>query len=155
MSSDELFLALLAKCIQKVNLDALVVGSVAAALSGVPIATVDVDLLVRNTPLNHKKIRDLAKALGANPPVELSALDSVLRISGAGADVDILFDGLPGNLKFSSLKSRAATVQLGAFRLRVATLEDVLKSKQAVRRPKDLAHISVLEDALKSRHKVK
>jgi hypothetical protein len=148
VSSDEAFvLAVLAAC-KKVRLEAIVVGSVAGLLQGSPVTTQDLDLLVRDTPANRRKIQALGTALGARP-VAISELSSAMRIHLPAASVDLLFDHLPGNLTFQALRARSRRVSLGDHVARVARLEDVIASKEAAGRPKDLAQLPMLRDTLR------
>src|SRR5687767_11311012 len=98
MSSDEAFVARLLKALADAQLEALIVGSMAAAMQGVPLMTQDIDLLVRDTPLNRRKLETLAKLLGAASPTLVSPLTSIVRILGADVAIDILFDQLSGGL---------------------------------------------------------
>lgn len=148
MSSDELFVVAVLAALKRVRLEAIVVGSVAGILQGAPVTTQDLDLLVRDTPANRKKIAALGAALGgqARP---ISELSSALRIHLPAATVDLLFDQLPGNLTFQGLRARSAVIAVGGERARVARLEDVIKSKEAAGRPKDLAQLPMLRDTLR------
>jgi hypothetical protein len=121
---------------------------VAAVLQGSPVTTQDLDLLVRDTPANRRKIEKLGQCLGARPR-EVSALTHVLRIDAASAPVDLLFDRLPGNLSFESLRSRSISIDLGGHTAVVATLEDIIASKEAAGRPKDQAQLPILRDTLR------
>lgn len=147
MSSDELFVVALA-ALRQVRLKAIVVGSIASILQGAPVTTQDLDLLVRDTPTNRKKIAALGAALGgeARP---MSELVSALRIHLPAATVDLLFDRLPSNLTFQGLRARSALIDVGGESARVARLEDVIKSKEAAGRPKDLAQLPMLRDTLR------
>ena len=49
-----------------------------------------------------------------------------------------------GLRSFEGVKKRATTIEIGGYPLRVASLEDILKSKRAANRPKDLAVLPVL-----------
>ncbi len=62
-SSDEAFVLAVLKALKESSLEAIVVGSVAAVLQGSPVTTQDMDLLVRDTPTNRKKIADGAGRL--------------------------------------------------------------------------------------------
>jgi predicted nucleotidyltransferase len=134
--------------LEQTGLEALVVGSVAAVLQGSPVTTQDLDLLVRDTPANRRKIEKLGQCLGARPR-EVSSLTHVLRIDAAAAPVDLLFDQLPGNLSFESLRSRSISIDLGGHTATVATLEDIIASKEAAGRPKDQAQLPILRDTLR------
>lgn len=149
--SDEEFVAQVAAAITEVRLDAVMVGMMAARLQGAPLLTQDLDLLVRDTPANRKKLKLLAGKLGGVGPDELSPLSRVLRITGARAPVDILFDSIAGGLRFEALRSRSVVVQVGGTSARVAGLADIIRSKEAAGRPKDLAQLPILRDTLRVR----
>ncbi len=148
MSSDEAFVVAVLAALKQVRLEALVVGSVAGILQGAPVTTQDIDLLVRDTPTNRKKIDALGSVLGARPRL-ITELSPVLRIDLPAATVDLLFDRLPGNLTFQALRARSFVIPLGGASARVARLEDIIKSKEAAGRPKDLAQLTMLRDTLK------
>ena len=65
-------------------------------------------------------------------------------------------DGLPldfmsaidGVRSFEGLRNRASQVQFGKAALYVAALADIIKSKKAAGRPRDLAVLAALEKAL-------
>jgi hypothetical protein len=150
MSSDEAFVEEILAALGDCGLEAIVVGSVAALLQGAPIATEDMDVLVRDTPGNREKLRRFEVLLGRRA-VQLSPLSSTLRIPTPRAHVDVLFDALPGGLRFESLRSRCLEVPLGKQVAHVAALEDVIASKVATGRPKDLAQLPILRDTLRVR----
>lgn len=149
MSSDERFIADLLRALRSVGLEAIIVGMAAAALQGAPVTTLDVDLLVRDTRRNREKIRALGEALGAGSPLEISPLTASLRLVGGAVPVDVIFDEIAGHLTFEAVRSRSATVSIGGGRGRVASLEDIIASKQAAGRPKDLAQLPILRDTLR------
>jgi predicted nucleotidyltransferase len=147
-SSDEAFVLEVLAALEQTGLEALVDGSVAAVLQGSPVTTQDLDLLVRDTPANRRKIEELGQRLGARPR-EISALTNVLRIDATSPPVDLLFDRLPGNLSFESLRSRSIAIDLAGRTARVASLEDIILSKEAAGRPKDHAQLPILRDTLR------
>jgi len=149
MSSDEKFLADLLRALASAGLEAIVVGMAAAALQGAPVTTLDVDLLVRDTRRNREKIRALGAALGAGRPLEISPVTHALRLVGAAVPVDLIFDAIAGNLSFERVRSRSVTVTIAGQRARVAALEDVIASKEATGRPKDVAQLPILRDTLR------
>jgi hypothetical protein len=53
-----------------------------------------------------------------------------------------------GVRSFEGLRARAVTVEIEAVPMLVASLADIIKSKKAARRPRDLAVLPVLEKAL-------
>lgn len=148
LSSDEAFVLQVIAALESVRLEAIVVGNVAAILQGVPVTTQDLDILIRDTPLDRTKLDELGAMLGARPR-EISPLTRALRIDAQPASLDVLFDELSGGLRFESLRSRAVVVPLGEKSALVARLEDVIASKEAANRPKDLAQLPILRDALR------
>ena len=149
-SSDEAFVLQVLKALEQTRLEALVVGSVAAVLQGSPVTTQDLDLLVRDTPGNRQKIIQLGHCLGARPR-EVSSLTNILRIDAAAAPVDLL----SGELSFESLRSRSVAIDLGGHTATVASLEDIIASKEAAARPKDQAQLPILRDTLRVRNALK
>jgi hypothetical protein len=151
ISKDDGFLIKLATELRNARIEAIVVGNVASILNGAPVLTQDVDLLVRNTPLNRKKLKRLAAAMGGVGPEPISGLASTERIYGTAISIDILYDQMIGGLKFASVRSRARPAVVGHEMLTVASLADVIKSKTAAGRPKDKAVLPILRDTLTAR----
>lgn len=89
MSSDEQFVEEVLLALRECGLEAIVVGSVAALLQGAPITTEDMDVLVRDTPKNREKLKQLEGRLG-HRAVQLSPLARTLRIPTPRAHLDIL-----------------------------------------------------------------
>ncbi|MEO7086999.1 MAG: hypothetical protein ABI442_11410 [Gemmatimonadaceae bacterium] len=151
MSPDEAFLIRLLTALDTVRLDYVVVGMAAAALQGAPVMTQDVDLLVRDTPLTRSRIDELAKHIGAGRPLPVSELSTTLTLIGGEVAVDVLFDRLPGGHSFEGIRARAVTIALGGHAALVASLDDVIASKEAIGRPKDLASLPILRDTQRIR----
>jgi predicted nucleotidyltransferase len=146
VSSDELFLVALLKALKDEGLEAIIVGTVAAVLHGAPIATQDVDLLIRDTPRNREKLKGLAAALGAHP---LEAELALVTLLGSAVPVDVVLEHLPGGLGFESVRARSMELEVGGETARVASLEDVIASKRAANRAKDRAQLPILVDTLR------
>src|SRR6266478_7848973 len=150
-SSDisEKTLVALAKALRLAKLEAIVIGNSAGMLNGAPVTTQDIDLLIRDTRPNRRKLARFAKAIGGSAPMLVSELSKVEWIEGGLAvPVEIHFDRIAGGLTFSSLRSRAQLVAVGDEKLTVAALSDVIRSKQAANRPKDRAVLPILRDTL-------
>lgn len=133
----------------RLNLEAVLIGNAAAALQGAPVTTVDFDFLFRRTPRNLVKLKALAKTLGAmllRPYYPVSDLYRLVR-EDDGLQVD--FRGtIHGVRSFAGLRDRSTAMDIGGSAIRVASLADVVKSKRAARRPRDLAVLDVLEKSL-------
>jgi len=153
MSSDELFVAELARALKRVGLEALVVGSMAAALQGANVMTQDVDLLIRDTGLNRKKLERLCAELGGRA-VRLSPMTETLGVVGLAVGVDIMFDRLPSGPRFEQLRSRAVDISLGELSVKAASLDDVIAAKEAADRPKDRAQLEALRHTLAIRKRL-
>ena len=149
ISKDDRFLSALATSLQRVNLEAIVVGNTASILNDAPVLTQDVDLLIRGTPRNHQKLKLLVADLGGSM---IPIADKTRRIFGTYVPIDILFDKIAGaGNSFTSIRSRAHPEVVGTGILTVASLADIIKSKKAAGRPKDLAVLPILEATLKIR----
>jgi len=148
MSPDENFLTQLLAALAEVRLEAIVVGSGSAAMQGAPIMTEDVDLLIRDSPRNRQKLKELCRLTGASL-IDISPLANGKRLIGLDVNVDFLFDVLPGGRTFESLRSRSVRIRVGSRVAIVASLADVIASKEAANRPKDRAQLPILRDTLR------
>jgi hypothetical protein len=84
---------------------------------------------------------------------ELSNVESIE--SALAVPIDIHYDRIVGGLTFSFLRSRAQIVAVGSEKLAVASLADVIRSKEAANRPKDRAVLPILRDTLAVKSKLK
>jgi hypothetical protein len=60
---------------------------------------------------------------------------------------------LHGIRSFKGLRSRATVVEFGEHQLKIACLADIIKSKRATGRDKDLAVLDILERTLDEQEK--
>jgi predicted nucleotidyltransferase len=144
----EPLLAEVARQLHAVRLDAVLIGNAAAALQGAPVTTVDFDFLFRKTPRNMEKMKAVATALGATilrPYYPVSDLYRIVR-DNDGLQVDLMAT-IHGVRSFAGLRDRATTIDIGGVPVLVASLDDVIKSKRAAKRPRDLAVLDILEAA--------
>jgi uncharacterized ParB-like nuclease family protein len=148
MGHDESFLVKLVEALVATRLEALIVGATAAVLQGAPVMTRDIDLLVRDTPLNRKKLEAFAKLLGAAKPAPVSELTSTVAIIGSDLPIDVLFDRMSGRLSFASVRSRSVALAVGKHVARLASLEDIIRSKEAAGRKKDQVQLPILRETL-------
>src|SRR5213594_755198 len=141
-------LARIARLLEEHGLEAVLIGNAAAALQGAPVTTIDLDFMFRKTPANLRKLRALAMALDAvilRPYYPASDLYRVVR-DDDGLQIDFMAT-VHGVRSLASLRSRAKDVHFGQARLLVASLSDIIKSKRAAGRPRDLAVLQILETA--------
>jgi hypothetical protein len=135
--------------LHEAGLDAVLIGNAAAALQGAPVTTVDFDFLFRKTPRNLTRLKALARGLRATilrPFYPASDLYRVVR-DDDGLQLDFMAT-IHGLRSFEGVRDRATSIELGGVTIRVATLADIIKSKRAAGRPRDLAVLEVLETAL-------
>ncbi|MFM7076033.1 MAG: hypothetical protein ACKO3G_08210 [Planctomycetaceae bacterium] len=128
------------------RLEAVLIGNAAAAIQGAPVTTLDFDFMFRDTPVNLAKLKRLSKRLDA---VILRPYYPVSRLYRVTSDVTGLqVDFMPvihGVRSFESLRSRALAIEVDGRTLLTASLDDIIKSKRAAGRERDLAVLPVLE----------
>jgi len=142
----------LARTLAARRLDAVLVGNAAAALQGAPVTTLDFDFMFRKTSGNVRKLRAVARDLGAviltpfYPASELFRL--VNEDIGFQADFMARLDGVRS---FEGLRARATPAAFAGATLLVADLRDIIRSKRAANRPRDRAALPVLEATLREK----
>jgi predicted nucleotidyltransferase len=142
-------LARVSRALAMHRLEAVVIGNAAAALQGSPVTTMDVDFMFRKTPTNLRKLKAVADELDAmvlRPYYPASALYRVVRDED-GLQLDFMAK-VDGVRSFEALKARATPVKFGAAVLLVASLRDIIRSKERAGRPQDLAVLPVLRRTL-------
>lgn len=141
----------------------VVIGGLASEFLGAAIGTNDIDVCYERTPANMDRLAEALRELHAVQRVAgvdedlpfalegrtFAAGDSFTFRSDAG-DLDVL--GTPsGTGGFGDLDAGATSYDLGdGLIVRVASLDDLIRMKEAAHRPKDEAHLHVLA-ALKQR----
>jgi hypothetical protein len=134
--------------LREVNLDAVLIGNAGAALQGAPVTTVDFDFLFRKTARNLVKLKAIARRLHATilrPYYPASDLYRLVR-DDDGLQIDFMAT-IHGLRSYEGVRDRATWVDVGGASIRVATLTDIIRSKRAAGRPRDLAVLEVLETA--------
>jgi hypothetical protein len=144
----------LARVLAEEGLEAIMVGNAAAALHGAPVTTLDFDFLFRKTPANLRKLKAVAKSLHAillRPYYPVSGLFRIERDEDS-LHVDFM-SRIDGVRSLAALRSRASRINFGGYVLVVADLSDIIKSKKAAGRPRDLAVLEILEKTLDEKKK--
>ncbi len=150
------FLAEIGRLLGQLKLEAVLIGNAGAALQGAPVTTVDFDFLFRKTPRNLFKLKALACALGSivlRPYYPASDLYRIVR-DDDGLQIDFM-GTIHGIRSFEGVRARAAVVEIDAVPILVASLADIVRSKKAARRPRDLAVLEILEKALEQTDRTK
>lgn len=81
-------LAALARALRAAKLDAVVIGNCASMLNGAPVTTQDVDLFIRDTTSNRRKLKRFADEIGGSTPMPVSELSKVEWIEAADRPKD-------------------------------------------------------------------
>jgi hypothetical protein len=143
-----------AKVFAEHRLEAVMVGNAAAALHGAPVTTLDIDFMFRKTPLNLKKLKAVAESFRAvilKPYYPVSDLFRIIN-DELGLQLDFM-SRLDGIRSFEGLRSRSTSVKFGEHELKIASLADIIKSKRATGRDRDLAVLEILERTLDEQEK--
>lgn len=139
----------IAKVFAEHRLDVVMIGNAAAALHGAPVTTLDIDFMFRKTPANLKRLKAVAASLGAvilRPYYPVSDLYRVVN-DERGLQLDFM-SRLHGIRSFKGLRSRSTNVEFGEHTLKIASLTDIIKSKRATGRDRDLAVLPILQKTL-------
>lgn len=137
-------LARLVQALREEGIRFQVAGMSAAILQGVPATTLDTDLWVELPERRFVRLNAIVRDLGGTmlaPTVAALADDSLVNFLPR---VDGLAD-------FGYENRRAKKIRWMGSWVRVLSLESILKSKETVGRPKDLAHIPLIRQVLKMR----
>jgi predicted nucleotidyltransferase len=144
--------------LQEANVEFVVVGGISAVLQGVPLVTLDLDICYRRTPGN---IARLARALAPLNP----------RLRGLPQDLPFTFDeralalgtnftlhigdenlDLLGEMSaiggYDQILDQATEVAIDSRTIKVLSLAQLIQTKRAAGRAKDIAVLPLLEATL-------
>lgn len=138
----------------------VVIGAFAASLHGSPVRTGDADIAPATDRQNLERLGDALTELGARIRVvgepEGLAFDSsgealsraqIWNLITPHGDLDISF--VPsGTQGYEDLIRDAVTYEIAGVHVKVASLADVIRSKEAADRPKDRAVLPTLRELL-------
>ncbi len=142
----------------------VVIGGMAARLHDTGHATVDVDICPSMDDANLDRLAAALVELGARlrvsgdpdgvpfePHADMLRQVELMTLTTEHGPLDLCFapDGFPDG--FSTLNKHATVVELAAVDVPVASLEDVVASKRAAGRPKDVIALPPLEARLRDR----
>jgi len=131
---------------QRHRLRAALVGNAAAALHGAPVRPRDLDFLIVDTPAQRRRLAQVAAELGGalTRPYFHRALRWRLSNPASGLCADFV-TGLDGVRDPAALLARARWQLVEQQPVLVAALADVLRSKRASGRPRDLVALARIE----------
>jgi len=127
----------------------LVVGAHAVMVYTSPRYTKDLDIWVRPSKDNARRVRGALIAFGA-PVADLTEEDlasegTTFQMGVAPNRIDILTS--VEALEFGAAQASAVVTTYGGLPIRILSKDDLLKNKQAVGRPQDLLDVENLEKA--------
>lgn len=141
----------------------ILIGGLAAVYHGSPFTTEDADITPGTARGNLSKLASALRELNARIRTESEpgglpfAFDAdslkavgTWNLTTAAGDLDISFEP-DGTRGYSDLRRDATAAQLYGVTVRVASLADVVRSKQAANRPKDQRVLPTLREILASR----
>jgi hypothetical protein len=124
----------------------LVVGAYAVGVHGIPRATGDIDIWVRPTSENARRVMRALKRFGAAlldlTEEDLATSDTVFQMGMAPSRIDVL-TGISG-VTFDQAWPSRMTVAIEGLMVPVIGRDDLLRNKAASGRPKDLADLAAL-----------
>jgi hypothetical protein len=126
----------------------ILIGMSAAIVQGVMEATLDVDVWVDLPARQYMRVQRIARALGCTV-----AANTVVYTQD-GTPVNFVFE-VNGLDSFASEWKHTVPLPFRGKRIPVLKLERILKSKEAIRRDKDLAHIIHIRELLRCRRALK
>ncbi|HEY6629565.1 MAG TPA: hypothetical protein VI193_11325 [Acidimicrobiia bacterium] len=142
----------------------VIIGGMAARLHDTGHATVDVDICPSTDDANLERLASALVELGARlrvsgdpdgvpfqPHADMLRQVELMTLITEHGPLDLCFtpDGFPDG--FTTLSEHASVVELAAVDVPVASLEDVVASKRAAGRPKDIVALPPLEARLRRR----
>ena len=134
------------KCLKEYKVKYLVIGGIAAVLYGVPRATFDLDILIQATPKNVRKLLDALLQVGLFT-ASMTTVDEVLATEVTVFKDRVRIDvqtSTPG-LEFKEAWKNRQTMQYRGFDFYVVSKSDLIASKIASGRAKDLDDVRVLQ----------
>lgn len=144
-------IAEVAAAFHKHEIEFLVLGNAGAVLLGAPVTTIDIDLFVRKTPSNLRKLVECLRDLGfSRVSTRVLEQNDIAEFERPGLKVDIVFSPR-GIRSFASARSRKTDVEVEGISVPVASLADIIASKEAVNRAKDRQALPVLRATLAMR----
>jgi len=145
----------LARWFSILQIDAVMIGSAAAVIHGAPVTTLDVDFMLEQTDENYRKLAALAQRMDCRfVEMRLPCDNYMYRLQHRKRPffVDFLFV-VAGIENCEALKKNSTEIAFGEHTLTIASLQDVLASKRAAGRPKDIIAIPLLEMTLEEHRK--
>lgn len=155
LQADEIF-----ACLDRHAVRYILIGGLAAVLQGSPLITFDADICPAKDAENLRRLAaaldeldarirtpDAAEGIGFPREARFLAGVQVLNLLTRFGDLDLSFQPA-GTEGFEDLVTNSIEIRIKASHVKVAALQDVIRSKEAANRPKDLRALPVLRQLL-------
>ena len=126
----------------------MLIGMSAAIVQGVMQTTLDVDIWIDLPARPYMRVQNLARAAGC-----VVASNAVVYAED-GTPINFVFE-VNGIGTFQKEFKNSVRISFRGKKIPVLKLERILKSKEFIRRDKDLSHIIHIRDLLRSRRALK
>jgi len=131
---------------QSHDVEYLVIGGIAAVLHGVPRATFDLDILIRPSEANADRLLEALRAAGFGTADLIEAagvLDNEITVFNDRVRIDV--QTATPCITFEDAWPRRETMEYGGQPFFVVCRADLIASKKAAGRDRDLEDVRVLE----------
>ena len=145
----------LLKILLEKEIDFVLIGGFAAVVHGSTLVTQDLDICAATTEEQIIKLREALKDLHPhhrmNPNANHSFLDFPTNVEGLNniylktdlGVLDILSETQPAG-NFQEIKKRSIEISLYGYKCLVISIDDLIKVKQMMKRPKDIQAVEEL-----------
>ena len=138
----------LLEALEKEKIRFVVIGMSAAIAQGVIANTLDLDLWIDLPPRQYMRVQNLAVKTGAT-----IAANTVVYLED-GTPVNFVYE-VTGIGSFAREQRNMVEALIHGVKIPVLHLTRILKSKETIRRDKDLLHILLLKEFLRCKSKLK
>ncbi|MGH2746736.1 MAG: hypothetical protein ACRDKB_02280 [Actinomycetota bacterium] len=138
------------------RVDYIIIGALAATLQGSPLRTDDVDICPSLEPSNLSRLGRALTELGAKEwdprkdefserefTAEFLRSDSLFMLVTDRGALDLVFEPA-GTRGYKDLSRDAVTIEIDGLEVRVASIADVIRSKEAANRERDREQLPTL-----------
>jgi len=135
------------QCLADEQVKFILVGAYALAAHGYPRATMDIDIWVMPSAENAEAVLRALRRFGAPTDAltasDLQKDDTIFQIGVAPRRIDIITSA--SGLIFDEAFARAIEIDVEGLRVRIPSLDDLIRNKKASGRAKDLADVEAIE----------
>lgn len=142
-------IARLLEALEAEDIRYILVGMSAAIVQGVMGTTLDVDFWIDLPPREYMRVQNIARKLGGTVGA------NTVVYAPDGTPLNFIFGGLAGLDSFKLESKRTRKMLFRGKKISVLKLERILKSKETLRRDKDLLHSIHIRELLRCQRALK